>query len=125
MTIPKSPQKQPDSPFFKDVKENGYHVFSLKKAKDPDYYSNKFPDYPGVKIQDLSVGDIVTVRAFFLVGSDDDVRANGGYLDLEIGAISGDNIMAEILTQLPPDFPLEKGDSLEIYEDEILKKVGE
>jgi hypothetical protein len=38
VTIINFPKKQPDSPFFEDIVEEGYHVFSLKNAKVPDYY---------------------------------------------------------------------------------------
>ena len=84
MTTPDFPSKQPDSPFFKDIIECGYHVFSLKNAKIPDYYPNDFPDYASVSLKDLKVGDVITVRVFFRVGSGKDIQADGCYLDLEI-----------------------------------------
>ena len=120
MTILKFQQKQPNSPFFNDIIEFGFHVFSLKNAKIPDYYPNDFPDYPGVSLKDLKVGDVITVRVFFRIGSDEDVRADGGYLDLEIGDVFHDGVTAVILTQLPKEFPLTAGDSLDVFEEEIL-----
>jgi hypothetical protein len=120
MTILKFPQKQPDQPFFNDIIEFGFHVFSLKNAKIPDFYPNDFPDYPGVSLKDLKVGDVITVRVFFRIGSDEDIRADGGYLDLEIGDVFHDGVTAVILTQLPEEFPLTTGDSLDVFEEEIL-----
>jgi len=123
MTILKFSQKQPDSPFFKDIKEEGYHIFSLKNAKKPDYYPNEFPDKPCVPLKDLKVGDVITVRVFFRVGSGEDIRADGGYLDLEVEDIFYDRVTAVILTPLPEEFPLKTGSSIEIFEEEILSKV--
>lgn len=110
-------------PFFKDIFENGYHVFSRENAKLPDYYPSKFPDYPGVQLSELNIGDVVTIRAFFSIGSGATVRSDGGYLDLEVEAIEGDTVLGVILTSLPKEFPLQLGDSMEIYPDEMLYKA--
>ena len=110
-------------PFFKEILENGYHVFSMENAKVPDYYPNKFPDYPGVDLQHLHIGEVVTIRVFFRIGSGKNVRADGGYLDLEVEHIEGETVFGVIQTQLPKEFPLQAGDSLEIYPDEILYKA--
>ena len=123
MTILKFPLKQSNSPFFKDIIDEGYHIFSLKNAKIPNYYPNEFPDGPGVSLKDLKVGDVITVRAFFRVGSGKDIQADGGYLDLELQDVFHDGVSAVILTQLPEEFPLETGGSVEIIEEEILSKV--
>jgi hypothetical protein len=124
MTIIKFPSKQPRPPFFKEVMEDGYHIFSLKNAKIQGYYPNKFPDYPGVSLKDLKIDDVITVRVFFALGTSDNVRVDGGYLDLEIEQIDADSVLAAILTELPPDFPLETGDTIEVYEEEILYKAA-
>ena len=113
-----------DSPVFKDVIENGYHIFSLNQVKTPGFYPNKFPDYPGVKLNSLVVGDRITVRAFFRIGSGDPLRIDSGLIDLEVELIEADHIFGVIITELPSHFPLETGSSLEIWEDEILYKVG-
>lgn len=110
-------------PFFKDILENGYHVFSRENAKLPDYYPSKFPNYPGVQLSELNIGDVVTIRAFFSIGSGATARADGGYLDLEVEAIEGDTVLGVILTSLPKEFPLQLGDSMEIYPDEMLYKA--
>ena len=123
MTILKFPLKQSNSPFFKDIIDEGYHIFNLKNAKIPNYYPNKFPDDPCVPLKDLKVGDVITVRAFFRVGSGEDIHADGGYIDLEVEDIIHDGVTAVILTQLPEEFPLETGEAIEIFEEEILSKV--
>jgi hypothetical protein len=57
---------------------------------------------------------------FFKIGAGKTKKIDGGYIDLEIEHIEEDHVMGLILIQLPPRFPLQKGDTLEIYEDEIL-----
>jgi hypothetical protein len=123
MTVIKFPSRQPRPPFFKEVMEEGYHIFSLKNAKIQGYYPNKFPDYPGVNMKELRVDDIITVRAFFALGNSDNVRVDGGYLDLQVERIEDHSVFAEIQTELPPDFPIETGDTIEVYEEEILYKA--
>ncbi len=110
-------------PFFKEILENGYHVFSMENAQIPDYYPNKFPPYPGVDLQHLHIGEVVTIRVFFRLGSGAAVRADGGYVDLEVELIEDETVFGVILTQLPEEFPLQAGDSLELYADEILYKA--
>ena len=110
------------SPFFKDIVEEGYHIFSLKNAKKPDFYPNEFPDYPGVNIKDLKVGDKITVRVFFRVGTGEEFRVDGGYIDLEVEDIFFDGVNAVILTELPKEFSLGTGDSIDVFEEEILYK---
>ena len=120
MTIINFPEKRPDAPFFEDIVEEGYHVFSLKNAKIPDYYPNEFSDYPGVLLSDLKIGDTITISVFFRVDDDEDIQVDGGYIDLEVEHIDDDKVLAVILTELPDEFPLGKGGSLEIFEEEIL-----
>jgi len=120
MPIIKFPSKPDQSPFFKDIIEEGYHIFSLKNAKKPDFYPNEFPDYPGVSLNELKVGDKITVRVFFRVGTGDDIRADGGYIDLEVEHVEDDSISAVVLTDLPKEFALDTGGSIEVFEEEIL-----
>ena len=110
-------------PFFKEILEMGYHVFSMENAKLPGYYPNAFPDYPGVDYRQLRVGDVITIRVFFRIGAGRNVRADGGYMDLEVEHIEGETVFGVIQTRLPDEFPLQKGDSLELYPDEILYKT--
>ena len=127
MKVLKFPSKPDNDPFFKEIIEEGYHIFNLENARNQNYYPNDFSDYPGVNLRGLKIGDVVTVRVFFKVGSGKNVRADGGYLDLEIEHIEDDSVFGVIMTELPKGFALQKGTSLELFKDEILYKaeVGE
>ena len=120
LKFPKNPSKEP--PFFSDIKEDGYHIYSLKNAKKPDFYPPEFPDYPGVNLSDLKEYDIITIRVFFGIGSGKKMRVDGGYVDLEIELVEKDSAMGSIITELPKEFALSKGESLEVFEEEILYK---
>ena len=109
MTILKFPTKTQNPPFFNDIIEDGYHIFNLNNAKKPDYYLNEFSDYPGVSLRSLKIGDTITVRVFFRVGAGENIRVDGGYLDLAVEHIDSDKILAVILTELPEGFPLGQG----------------
>ena len=109
---------------FDAVIENGFHVFSLNLANTPYFYPNQFPKYPGVKLSCLSIGDRITIRVFFRIGSGDPLQIDSGLIDLEVELVETDHIWGEIITVLPNHFPLETGSSLEIMEDEILYKAG-
>ncbi len=122
MTILKFPPKQPGSSFFNDIKEDGYHIFSLKNANIANYYPNEFPDYPGVNIKDLQIGDEITVRVFFRIGSSEDIRVDSGHINLELEHIEDEQVMGVIITQLPEGFALSTGSTLEIFKEEILYK---
>jgi len=123
MTIIKFPSKQAEPPFFDDIVEDGYHIFSLKNAKIPNYYPNEFPAYPSVPIKDMKIGDKITVRVFFRVGEGDEIRADGGYIDLEVEHLVDDSVSAVIVTQLPKEFSLGTGDSIDVYQEEILYRT--
>jgi hypothetical protein len=65
--FPQNPSNEP--PFFSDIKEDGYHIYSLKNAETANYYPPELPDYPGVSLQDLKEDDIITIRVFFGIGN--------------------------------------------------------
>ncbi len=127
MTILPFPQKQQDAIFFKDILNDGYHVFSLKNAKIPNYYPDEIPDDEmGIKITDLKVGDTITVRVFFRIEDDgEEIQAEGGYLDLMVEGITDNTVSAVIFTKLPEEFVLGTGDTMEVLEEEILGIVDE
>jgi hypothetical protein len=120
MTIINFPPEQPDTPFYEDIITEGYHIFSLKNAQIPNYYPDQFLDDQCISIKDLKVGDTITVRVFFRVDYCEDISAEGGYIDLEVEELFHDKVTAVILTELPEEFPLEKDDSIEVFEEEIL-----
>ncbi len=125
MTILKFPKQQKEPPFFKELRKDGYHIFSRKNAKKPDFYPKELPDYPAINIKNFKEDDRITIRVFFKIGSGRDMRVDGGYVDLEIELVEDDSIMGVILTELPGKFALGTGDSIDVYADEILYKVGE
>ena len=123
MTILKFPKQQKEPPFFKEVRKDGYHIFSRKNAKKPDYYPKELPDYPVINLKDLKEDDRITIRVFFKIGSGRDMRVDGGYIDLEIELVEKDSVMGVITTELPEEFALGHGESIGVFEDEILYKV--
>ncbi len=107
--------------YHSDLKEEGFHIFSKKKSKIKGFYPKEFPKYDEeIDLSSLKKGDIVTIRVFFLVSRVPVFRADGGYVDLDIEFIDGETIWGNILTELPPQFPLAKGTSIELSIDEIL-----
>lgn len=108
-------QQGNEPPFFKDIREDGYHIYSLDNVKIPNYYPDELPEYPGVSIGDLKEDDIITIRVFFGIGSGKNMRVDGGYLDLKIELVEKDTVMGAIVTELPKEFALSTGESLEVY----------
>lgn len=125
MPIIKFPQKKSknEPPFFSDIKEDGYHVYSLKNAKKPNYYPPELPDYPGVAVNDLKEDDIITVRVFFGIGKGKNMRVDGGHIDLRVEFVDEGRLMGAIITELPDDFALNTGESVEVFPEEILYKA--
>jgi hypothetical protein len=113
------------SEFNKDLKREGFHIFSKKNAKIKGYYPEEFPkeNNKELDIKDLVEGDLVTIRVFFVISKFPVFQADGGYIDLEIELIEDGIIYGNILTELPAKFPLAKNSTLELRIDEILKKV--
>jgi len=124
MAINKSQNNNLFAEYHADLKEDGFHIFSKKKSKIIGFYPKEFPKYDEeIDISSLKKGDIVTIRAFFLVSKVPVFQADGGYIDLEIEFIDGETIWGNILTELPPQFPLAKGTSIELSIDEIMNVV--
>lgn len=124
MTIIKFPQKPSNEPpFFSDIKEDDYHIYSLKNAKTPNYYPPELPKYPGVALKNLQEDDVITIRAFLGIGKGQNLRVESGYIDLQVEVISEDRLMATILTDLPGEFALSTGESIEVFPEEILYKA--
>ncbi len=82
INFPKNPSNEP--PFFSDIKEDGYHVYSLKNAKKHNFYPPEIPDYPGVSLSGLKEDDIITIRVFFGIGKGENMRVDGGHIDLRV-----------------------------------------
>ncbi len=119
----KSPSGKNEPAFLDDIKKDGYHVYSLKNTKIPNFYPPELPNYPGVSINTLEIGDVITIRIFFGIGRGKNMRIDGGVIDLQVDEVHTESVMANILTVLPDKFPLKAGGSIEIFEDEILYKA--
>ena len=50
------------------------------------------------------------------------MRVDGGYVDLKIELVEKNSAMGSIITELPKEFALSKGESIEVFEEEILYK---
>lgn len=122
MTITQFLEYSSEPPFFKDIREDGYHIYNLENAQIPNYYSEELPEYPGVSLKNLKKDDIITIRVFFGIGSGENMRVDGGYLDLKIEFVDVDKVTAVIITELPDEFALSEGDSIEVFQEEILYK---
>lgn len=97
-----------------DVKEDGYHVYSLNNTKMPGYYPRELPNYTWVSLETLQAHDTFTNRVFFGIGTGKNMRIDGGHIDLRRGLIGDDAVLTVILTELPKEFPLKTGWSIEI-----------
>ena len=121
MAILKFPQKRKNEPpFFQEIREDGYHVYSLDNSKKSNFYPAELPDYPGVPIKDLKENAIITIRVFVGIEKGSKMRVDGGLIDLWVELVEEDKVLAAIITQLPKGFPLSTGASIEVLEDEIL-----
>jgi len=125
MTIIQFPKKNPtnEPPFYSDIKKDGYHVYSRNNTKKPNFYPPELPDYSGVALKDLKEDDIITIRVFFGIGKGKDMRVDGGYIDLRVEFVDEDNVMGDIITELPTEFALSTGESIEVFPEEILYKA--
>lgn len=119
--FPRNPKNEP--PFFSDIKEDGYHVYNLKNAKKLNFYPPELPDYPGVALKDLKEDDIITIRVFFGIGKGENMRVDGGHIDLRVEFVDEGRVMGDIITELPEQFALSTGESIEIFKEEILYKA--
>ena len=119
----KSPSGKNEPAFLDDIKEDGYHVYSLENARVPNYYPPELPNYPGVSINSLEIDNVITIRVFFGIGKGINMRIDGEVIDLQIDEIHSESVVATILTVLPKKLPIHTGGSIEIFENEILYKA--
>lgn len=109
-------------PFLSDIRRDGYHIYSLENAQTPNFYPDELPAYPGVSINDLKEGDIITIRIYFGVGSGKDMQVDSGYVDLRVEYVEVGKVLTVIVSELPEEYALSLGDPLEVFEEEILCK---
>lgn len=108
--------------FFAEIRKEGYHIYNLDNAETPNYYPDEPQDYPGVSMRDLQIGDIITIRVYFGVGTGEEMQVDSGYVDLRVEEIDIDKILAAIVSELPEEYALSQGDSIEVFVEEILCK---
>ena len=121
VNFPQNPNNEP--PFFSDIKEDGYHIYSLNNAKKPNYYPPELPDYPGVALKDLREDDVITIRAFLGIGKGKNMRVESGHIDLRVEFVEKDRLMGAIITELSGKFVLSTGESIEVFPEEVLYKA--
>ena len=121
INFPKNPGNEP--PFFSDIREDGYHIYSLSNAKKPNYYPSELPDYPGVALKNLKEQNVITIRVLFGIGKAKNMRVESGYIDIQVEFVDKNSVIGAILTELPDQFALKTGESIEVFQEEILYKV--
>jgi hypothetical protein len=121
MTIQSGHSAHACDDFEKEVEKEGCAVFSKAKSRSPGYYPSPFPNNEDIELDALHVGDTVTIRVFFKAGTGRKYRIEGGLVDAEIEAIEGKTIWANILTELPKGFPLQKSTTIGLSIDEVLE----
>jgi len=67
--------------------------------------------------------DLQKHRVFFGIGKGKDMRVDGGHIDLRVEFVDKDRVTGAIITELPENIALSNGDSIEVFEDEILYKA--
>lgn len=111
--------------FKQEIEENGFTFFSKKRNRIYGFYPNSFPHYREIPFEDLEVDDYITVRAFFAVGQGEKRRIDSGFIDLRIEHIENENeIWGVVMTELPKEFALSGGSSINLSLDEILTFRG-
>ena len=109
---------------FDDIKEEGYVVFSNKKKDLPNYYTTILNDYPGVSSKNLQTHNLFTIKVYVAHGVSLSLpRIIDDYIDLTVESITDVGVIGKIVTELPEDFPLKTGSSMEVLEEEILYYV--
>jgi hypothetical protein len=101
-----------------DLNFKGYHFLNTKLPSDS--YPNKFPKFE--KINLINIDKIFTLRLFVKFQSAGIDIIDSGLIDVKIIKKSSKGYLVEILTLLPDNFPLLKGQNIEIKKEEILYK---
>lgn len=57
------------------------------------------------------------------MGAGKNMRVDGGYVDLQVEFVDENKVLAVITTELPKEFALNNGESIEIFQEEILYKA--
>lgn len=106
--------------FTDEIDTEGFAIFSRKKAKG-DYYLTDFPEYKKIRLKDIREGDVYTIRAFFPKPGTEGLQIESGVMIVKVEFVDKEIVWACILTQLPEEFPLQKGTTIELSADELLE----
>lgn len=106
--------------FYKEIENDGYAIFSKIKARQKGYYPTELPKFDDIDISDIKPDDVLKIRTFIKIGQDSNYRVDSGLIDVEIEFVDGKEIWGCILTKLPPTFPIQKGNSIELDINELL-----
>lgn len=101
---------------LEELNQKGYHF--LNTSFPENNYPNKFPNFK--KLKEIKIGKIYAVRAFIKLKPGLDVNIDSGMIDIKIIRKSNENYEGEILTLLPNNFPISKGQNISFKKDEIL-----
>jgi hypothetical protein len=102
-----------------EIQEKGFHVLKKSFAKR-NMYPNRFPDFGD--INEIEIGESYVVRLFVDTTFNNVEKIDSGLIDVRILAKENDTYSCEILTLLPYQFPLKKGDKVILTKDELLYK---
>ncbi|MCK4467915.1 MAG: hypothetical protein KAU60_06140 [Desulfobacterales bacterium] len=114
----KSKYKCPE--FSNEIENDGFAIFSKEKAKQKGYYPTEFPDFEDLSIDVIKPDNVLTIRAFFKIGKGKNYQIDSGLIDVLIENVQDDEILANILTELPATFPLQKDTTIVLNIDELL-----
>lgn len=103
----------------KEINDKGFHILKKSFVKNK-MYPNSFPEYD--EINEIQIGGRYTIRLFVKLLRNAVERIDSGLIDVKIKLSSGEKFSCEILTLLPDNFPLQKGDIISLTKDEILYK---
>jgi hypothetical protein len=104
---------------LEELNKKRYHF--LNTSLSEDNYPNKFPAFK--KISEIKIGKIYTVRAFIKLKPGINSNVDSGLMDINIIRKTDDYYEGEILTNLPKNFPLSKGQIVNFKKEEILYEI--
>ena len=99
-----------------ELNQKGYHFLNTSFSQDK--YPNIFPKYK--KLNEIKIGKIYAVRAFIKLKPEPIVNIDSGLIDIKIIRKSNEHYEGEILTKVPLNFPISKGQIIAFKKDEIL-----
>ncbi len=100
----------------KEIDQKGYHI--LNPSLPLGSYPNVFPKYQ--KIKEIRIGCIYAVRLFVKITKGNSYSIDSGMIDIKIIMKAKEDFIGEIITLLPGNFPVSKGQNIPIKSDEIL-----